>query len=91
MANDLPKNFEEFADARRDGFLRMKELKDAIASKNVEDIKKKSENLKEVAYALAAKVYEQANSNANVNPENTTETTTDNKNDDVKDAEFEEK
>ena len=70
---------------------KMKELKDAIASKNVEDIKKKSENLKEVAYALAAKVYEQANSNANVNQENTTETTTDNKNDDVKDAEFEEK
>ena len=70
---------------------KMKELKDAIASKNVDDIKKKSESLKEVAYALAAKVYEQANSNANVNPENTTETTTDNKNDDVKDAEFEEK
>ena len=70
---------------------KMKELKDAIASKNVDDIKKKSESLKEVAYALAAKVYEQANSNANVNPENTNDTTTDNKNDDVKDAEFEEK
>ena len=29
MANELPKNFEEFADARRVGFLKMKEVKDA--------------------------------------------------------------
>ena len=29
MANELPKNFEEFADARRVGFLKMKEAKDA--------------------------------------------------------------
>ena len=28
MANELPKNFEEFADARRAGFLKMKEVKD---------------------------------------------------------------
>lgn len=28
MANELPKNFEEFADARRAGFIKMKELKD---------------------------------------------------------------
>ena len=28
MANELPQNFEEFAEARREGFLRMKELKD---------------------------------------------------------------
>ena len=29
MSNELPKNFEEFADARRVGFLKMKEAKDA--------------------------------------------------------------
>ena len=28
MANELPQNFEEFAEARREGFLLMKELKD---------------------------------------------------------------
>ncbi len=28
MPNELPKNFEEFADARRAGFLKMKEVKD---------------------------------------------------------------
>lgn len=68
---------------------KIKELKDAIESKNVEDIKAKTESLKETTYALAAKVYQNAAPQQDQNT--TTETNTSDKNDDVKDAEFQEK
>ena len=71
---------------------KIKTLKEAIEKKDIEDIKKKCEELKTVAYALAAKVYEQTQStttDANENPSTDNNTSSDNQ--DVKDAEFEEK
>ena len=53
---------------------------------DIEDIKKKKEELQEVTYKLAAKVYEQ------VNKETATENNTETENkEDVKEADFEEK
>ena len=69
---------------------KIKELNEAIAAKNVSDIKANSESLKEVAYSLAAKVYEQANA-ANQNAQAETPNEEKDKQDDVKDAEFTEK
>ena len=69
----------------------IKDVKDALAKDDIEDIKAKQEALNETAMALATKVYEQAakereafNSDADDTPSST-------KNDDVMDAEFEEK
>ena len=69
----------------------VKDLKDAIEKKDMEEIKSKKDKLQEKAMALATKVYEniqkeqQASSNNN-------ESSSDTKNDnDVKDAEYEEK
>ena len=71
---------------------KIKNLKEAIEKKDIEDIKKKCEELKTVAYALAAKVYEQTQSTTTDANENTsTDNNTSSDNQDVKDAEFEEK
>ena len=71
---------------------KIKTLKEAIEKKDIEDIKKKCEELKTVAYALAAKVYEQTQSTTTDANENTsTDNNTSSDNQDVKDAEFEEK
>ena len=67
---------------------KIKALKDAIEKKDVEDINKKREELQEVTYKLAAKVYEQANKENAEASENKQEEP---KNDDVKEADFEEK
>ena len=56
---------------------------------DIEDIKKKKEQLQEVTYKLAAKVYEQAAKDNASNESN--ETNNESKQDDVKEAEFEEK
>ena len=74
---------------KKDAETKVKDLKDALEKNDVEDIKKKKEALQETAYALAAKVYEQASKEAN--QDNTTETTNDDKKDDVQEANFEEK
>ena len=63
-------------------------LKEAMEKGNVEDIKKKNEELQEVTYKLATKVYEQANA---ASQEAGEANTPDDKNDDVKEADFEEK
>ena len=64
----------------------MKELKEVLDSDNVDDIKKKIEALNETAMSLATKVYEEAAKNVkSENPEST------DNNDDIVDAEFEEK
>ena len=71
---------------------KIKDLKSAMEGNDVEDIKKKTENLNEVAMRLASKVYEQANQNNNNNT--TTEETTESNNtksDDVEEASYEEK
>lgn len=69
-----------------------KELKDALEKNDIDEIRKKKDELQEVAMALATKVYEQVQKEqaANAN-NNTTEEKTDKKDSDVKDAEFEEK
>ena len=74
---------------KKDAEAKVKDLKEALEKNDVEDIKKKKEALQETAYALAAKVYEQASKEAN--QDNTTETTNDDKKDDVQEANFEEK
>lgn len=67
----------------------IKELKEALDKNNLDDIKAKKDKLNETAMALASKVYEQAAKNKD-NSE-TSETTEEPKDNDVKDAEFEEK
>ncbi|MGN0974162.1 MAG: molecular chaperone DnaK [Bacilli bacterium] len=67
----------------------IKEVKDALDKNDIDEIKKKKDELQEVAMALATKVYEQVQKEQQeANTENTTD---DKKDDDVKDAEFEEK
>ena len=66
---------------------KIKALKEVMENGSVEDIKKKKEELQEVTYKLATKVYEQANAQNSANAENSSE----DKKDDVKEADFEEK
>ena len=70
---------------------KIKALKEAIDKKDIEDINKKKEELQEVTYKLAAKVYEQAAKEAEENKTDNSENTEEPKKDDVKEAEFEEK
>ncbi len=72
---------------KKDAEEKIKDLKEALEKDDLEDIKKKQEKLQEVTYALAAKVYEQANKETS-EKESTSET---DKKDDVKEADFEEK
>lgn len=67
----------------------IKDLKAALESGNVDDIKAKKDKLQETAMSLATKVYEEA---AKANQDaSQAEETNNNKKDDVIDAEFEEK
>ena len=70
----------------------IKELKDALEKKDIEEIKTKKDKLQEKAMALATKVYEniQKEQAANSNTESTSESTEEKK-DDVEDASYEEK
>ena len=74
---------------KKDAEDKISALKEAMEKSDIEDIKKKKEELQEVTYKLAAKVYEQVNAQnqANQNAEQNTET----KDDTVKEADFEEK
>ncbi len=69
----------------------MKDLKEALEKDDLEDIKSKKEKLNETAMAFATKVYEEVAKAAQANENNTTNETTDKKDDNVVDAEFEEK
>ena len=62
----------------------MKDLKEALTSENVDDIKAKKEKLNETAMALATKVYEEA-------AKQQQEPSEEKKDDTVIDAEYEEK
>jgi len=65
----------------------IKELKEALEKDDIEDIKKKTEKLNETAMAFGAKLYEEAAKQAGAE-----ETKTEDKKDDnIKDAEYEEK
>ena len=68
----------------------IKELKDALEKKDIEDIKTKKDKLQEKAMALATKVYENINKEQAANSENN-ESTTEDKKDNVEDASYEEK
>ena len=70
---------------KSDAEAKIKELKEALEKDDLDEIKKKTESLQEVTYALAAKVYQQAN------PEQNSDTTEDKKDDGVKEADYEEK
>ena len=74
---------------------KIKDLKSAMEGNDVEDIKKKTESLNEVAMRLASKVYEQASQNNNSSNENASEEATtessNSKSDDVEEASYEEK
>ena len=67
----------------------IKDLKAALESNNIDDIKAKKDKLQETAMAFATKVYEEAAKEAQ--KQNNTESTDDKKDDTVMDAEFEEK
>ena len=65
---------------------KIKDLKESLEKDDLDDIKKKTEALQEITYALAAKVYQQTA------PEENKESSDDNKKDDgVQEAEYEEK
>lgn len=70
---------------------KIKELKDAMDGSDIEDIKKKTESLNEVAMKLASKVYEQAAKQQEA-PDASTEAPSEEKKDDnVEEATYEEK
>jgi molecular chaperone DnaK len=70
----------------------IKELKEALEGDDIENIKTKTKALEETAMAFATKIYEEAAAKAQQSSENKEGETTDSKkDDDVIDAEFEEK
>ena len=73
------------AKEKSDAEEKIKDLKEALEKDDLDDIKKKTEALQEVTYALAAKVYQQAT------PEENKESNDDKKDDGVQEAEYEEK
>ena len=69
----------------------IKDLKDALGSDDIEDIKTKKDKLSEKAMALAAKVYEQVNKERAESSTEEANTQEDKKDDTVQDADYEEK
>jgi molecular chaperone DnaK len=69
----------------------IKELKEALEKNDLEDIKAKKETLQQTAMAFATKVYEEAAKASAAANENNADEKSDKKDDDVVDAEFEEK
>ena len=67
----------------------IKELREALDKNDLEDIKAKKEKLNESAMALGAKVYEEAAKSQAQN--SSSEQTSENKDDNIKDAEYQEK
>ena len=68
----------------------VKELKEALEKDDIDDIKDKKDKLNEKAMALGAKVYEEMAKAAQAN-ENADDSSSDKKDDNIKDAEYEEK
>ena len=69
----------------------IKDLKETLGKDDIEDIKSKKEKLSEKAMALAAKVYEQVNKERAEASNSTEEVKEDKKDDNVVDADYEEK
>ncbi len=76
---------------KEDAESKMKELKSALEKNDIEDIKKKTESLQEVAMKLATKVYEQASKENQGNASAEPNESTDKKADNVEEANYEEK
>ena len=70
---------------------KIKELKEALEKNDIEDIKKKTDSLNEVAMKLATKVYEEAAKENQNNQENTTNSEKKDDKSDVEEANYEEK
>ena len=69
----------------------IKDLKDALGSDDIEDIKTKKDKLSEKAMALATKVYEQVNKERAESSTEEANTQEDKKDDNIQDADYEEK
>ncbi|MBQ8891569.1 MAG: molecular chaperone DnaK [Bacilli bacterium] len=69
----------------------VKDLKDALESNNLDDIKSKKDKLQEKLMQLGAKMYEGVNPEGQANTENNETADAKTNDNDVKDAEFEEK
>ena len=69
----------------------IKDVKDALEKDDIDDIKDKKEKLSEKAMALATRVYEEAAKANQANQETTSDENTSKKEEDVKEAEYEEK
>ena len=69
----------------------IKDLKEALEKDNIEDIKSKKDSLQETAMAFATKVYEEAAKQAQESQASENTNNEEKKDDDVIDAEFEEK
>lgn len=69
----------------------IKDLKEALEKDNIEDIKSKKDALQETAMAFATKVYEEAAKQAQESQASENTNNEEKKDDDVIDAEFEEK
>ena len=69
----------------------IKEVKDALEKNDIDTIKEKKDKLQEKAMAMATKVYEQVQKEQAAAQTENTEDTNDKKDDNVTDAEFEEK
>ena len=69
----------------------IKELKEAIEKKDIEDIKTKKDKLQEKAMALATKVYENIQKEQAAQENNSTNNDDNNNDSDVKEADYEEK
>jgi molecular chaperone DnaK len=69
----------------------IKELKEALEGKDVDEIKEKKDKLQEKAMSLATKAYEEAAKARQESGEATEEATSDDKKDDVQEANYEEK
>ena len=67
----------------------IKDLREALSKNDLDDIKAKKDKLQEKAMALATKVYENVQKENQANANNSEDTS--DKNDDIKDADFEEK
>ena len=90
LGDKAPKKEKEKAEKE------IKELKEALEKDNIDDIKKKTEVLSETAMALGAKVYEEASKQAEQGEQAEQAEQADNKeetkkDDNVRDAEYEEK
>ena len=82
----------EYGKSKKEAEDLIKDLKDALEKKDIEEIKTKKDKLQEKAMALATKVYENIQKEQAASQENTnTESSNDKKDDNVADASYEEK